>query len=49
VANIFDPQFDVSPDDDRFLMLQHDEPDVASELIVVMNWFEELKAVAGGT
>ncbi|MEJ2206404.1 MAG: protein kinase [Gemmatimonadota bacterium] len=48
VANIFDPQFAVSPDDDRFLMLQHDEPDVASELVVVMNWFEELKAVSGG-
>jgi serine/threonine-protein kinase len=47
VANVFDQQFDVSRDDQRFLMLQHDEPDVASEVVVVMNWFEELKAQSG--
>jgi serine/threonine-protein kinase len=46
-SNVFDPQFDISRDDQRFLMIARDEPEVASEIVVVMNWFEELKAMIG--
>ena len=42
-SNVFDPQFDISRDDQRFLMIVRDEPDIASEIVVVINWFEELK------
>ncbi|NNG16680.1 MAG: hypothetical protein HKM89_09380 [Gemmatimonadales bacterium] len=45
-ANVFAPEFAVSRDDQRFLMLLRDEPDIASEMVVVMNWFEELRDVA---
>jgi serine/threonine-protein kinase len=49
--NIFSGQnytsWDVSPDDQRFLMVQlgGDAAAAPAELIVVENWFEELKAV----
>ena len=43
----FDPQYDVSLDDQRFLMIIRDEPDVASAIVVVTNWFEELKEQLG--
>jgi hypothetical protein len=33
----------VAPDDKRFLMIRA-KPDAADRLIVVENWFEELKA-----
>jgi hypothetical protein len=46
-SNEFDPQYDVSLDDRRFLMMARNEPDVASEIVVVMNWFEELNAKVG--
>ena len=39
-------QYDVHPDGQRFLMLKEDEADEVTardELIVVLNWFEELK------
>ena len=37
--------YDVTPDDQRFVMLRigDGENAVASELILVVNWFEELK------
>lgn len=35
--------FDVSRDGQRFLMTQHNEP-TASQIQVVLNWVEELKA-----
>jgi hypothetical protein len=35
----------VAPDDRRFLMIRTVEPSLADRLIVVENWFEELKAV----
>jgi Tol biopolymer transport system component len=38
------PQYDVSADDRRFLMLRPLEGSVSDRLIVVENWFEELKA-----
>jgi Tol biopolymer transport system component len=43
-----DRAFDVSPDGQRFIMLQARQrpPDVIRELIVVQNWDEELKRIA---
>ena len=37
--------YDVTPDDQRFVMLRIGDREnaVASELILVVNWFEELK------
>ena len=46
-SNLFDRQYDVALDDQRFLMILAEQPDVASEFVVVLNWFEELKAVLG--
>jgi serine/threonine-protein kinase len=40
------PAYDVSPDDKRFLFLRETAPNDRSELIVVQNWTEELKARA---
>ena len=44
-----DRGFDVSPDGERFIMLQARPraPDVIRELIVVQNWQAELKRIAG--
>jgi serine/threonine-protein kinase len=36
--------YDVSPDDQRFIMIASDAGDDSGELILVQNWFEELKA-----
>jgi dipeptidyl aminopeptidase/acylaminoacyl peptidase len=41
VADIF-PNWDISPDGQRFLMVQSETPP-AREIRVVLNWFEELK------
>jgi eukaryotic-like serine/threonine-protein kinase len=41
-GNEFDRQYDVSLDDQRFLMILSEELDEASEFVVVLNWFEEL-------
>ena len=42
------PQYDVSPDDQRFVMLRPgEEGDSDSELILVENWAEELKERVG--
>lgn len=39
----FTPQYAVSPDDRRFLMIRSLETNTPDKLIVVENWFEELK------
>ncbi len=39
-------QYDVSPDDRRFLMIRQLRTVVAGKVVVVENWFEELKAKA---
>ena len=40
-----EPPFDVHPDGDRFVMVRSAE--ALSGFILVLNWFEELKAKAG--
>ncbi len=40
-------QYDVTPDDQRFVMIRNLGAEEASELIVVENFFEELKAKVG--
>jgi len=40
----FTPQFAVTPDDQRFLMIRPLETGTPDKLIVVENWFEELRA-----
>jgi serine/threonine-protein kinase len=42
-ANIFDPQYAVAHDDQRFLMILRDVPETTAETVVVLNWFEELR------
>ena len=38
------PQYDVNPDDQRFVMFRFGEPDDGNaELILVENWFEEMR------
>ena len=37
--------YDVTPDDQRFLMVQQGDVLGVSQINVVLNWFEELKAV----
>jgi len=40
----FNPQYAVAPDDQRFLMIRPLETGTPDKLIVVENWFEELRA-----
>ena len=35
--------YDISPDGERFLMIKREQDLVPTELIVILNWFEELK------
>ena len=35
--------FDVHPDGERFVTIQHDPDELPNRLHVVFNWFEELK------
>ena len=35
------------PDDQRFIMIQFQEGEVESDVVMVLNWFEELKAKTG--
>ena len=42
-APIDSPAYDVTPDGNAFIMVQPDEQTVVSRMIVVVNWFEELK------
>ncbi len=39
--------YDVTPDDQRFVMIRNLGAEEATELIVVENYFEELKAKVG--
>jgi serine/threonine-protein kinase len=41
------PQYDVTPDDRRFVMIRELGANAPGELIYVENWFEELKAKVG--
>ena len=40
--------YDVSPDDKRFVMVRAATGGQGTELVVVQNWFEELKGRVGG-
>ena len=40
--------YDVTPDDQRFLMIRRARGSGSSQIVVVENWFEELKQRAGG-
>ena len=42
VANNGHQMYDVTPDDQRFVMLRIGDEDTSAELVVVVNWFEEL-------
>ena len=42
-SRTLDPEYAVSPDDRRFLMIRRFVPNAPDKLIVVENWFEELK------
>jgi hypothetical protein len=46
VSEQFAAQYDVSPDDKRFLMIRPVRASAPDKLIVVDNWFEELKSKA---
>ena len=46
-SNAVHQQYDVMPDDQRFVMIQNIGEQEATELIVVENFFEELKAKLG--
>ena len=37
------PDYDVTADGERFLMLVSDAPSGRSQINIVLNWFEELK------
>jgi DNA-binding SARP family transcriptional activator len=45
----WNPQYAVSPDDQRFLMIRPLQPKVPDKIIVVENWLEELKSGASGS
>jgi len=40
------PNYDISPDGQKFLMLENSEGSVSTQLILVLNWFDELKRLA---
>jgi serine/threonine-protein kinase len=42
-SNVFTPEYAISPDDQRFLMIRREEPELANEVVIVLNWFEELR------
>ena len=48
-SNRFTPQYAVAPDDKRFLMIRPLETKSPDNIIVVENWFEELKTAASGS
>ena len=39
----FQPNYDVAPDGQRFLMIRETEQKSGTQINVVLNWFEELK------
>ncbi|MBI1968247.1 MAG: PD40 domain-containing protein, partial [Gemmatimonadetes bacterium] len=46
-ALVLHQAYDVSPDDRRFIMLRTEAADQSTELILVQNWFTDLKGKAG--
>jgi len=40
------PTYDVAPDDSRFVMIRSVAPTAETELVLIQNWAEELKARA---
>ena len=42
-----EPRYDVTPDDERFIMIRQTGETGAGEIIVVVNWFEELRQRVG--
>ncbi len=46
-SNSFHQQYDVTPDDQRFVMIRRRDGGDAGEVIFVENFFEELKAKVG--
>ena len=42
------PQYDVDPSGQKFVMLRRDDL-ATSDIVVVVNWFEELKERTGGS
>ena len=47
-SNPFSRQYDVFPDDQRFLMVLQEAPEVENQTVMVLNWFEELRARTAG-
>ena len=43
----YNADYDIDPRSGRFLMLKSDEAAGEAEIVVVVNWFEELKAKVG--
>ena len=46
-ADVFDRNYDVTRDDQRFLMIRQDVGQNDGELILVLNWLEEVKREVG--
>ena len=46
-ADVFDRNYDVTRDDQRFLMIRQDVGEDEGELILVLNWLEEVKREVG--
>jgi len=42
----FEPNYDVSPDGQQFLMIKGSEQESATQLNVVLNWSDELRRLA---
>jgi hypothetical protein len=40
------PNFDIAPDGKSFVWIEGDESRIATEVKVVLNWFEELERLA---
>jgi hypothetical protein len=46
VGRMSHPDYDAFPDGSRFVMVGSQEDEAASQLMVVLNWFEELKRLS---
>jgi hypothetical protein len=42
-SNQWGPQYDILPDGKRFVMVRGRDPQSTREIVLVQNWFEELK------
>ncbi len=42
-AGVYHPNFDITPDGNRFIIIQNKLETTADHVIVVLNWFDELK------